>query len=96
MSNLFEKTLNCKPIAHIDSFTTKKLRTEAKCEEVTLSEGAKIIEIIGVPNDTKTVSILCRGANQLVLDETERSLHDSLCVVRSIIKKSYGSRGIYT
>ena len=81
------KTLNCKPIAHIDSFTEDKLGTAAKCEEVTLSEGSKIIEITGVPNDAKTVSILCRGSNQLVLDETERSLHDALCVVRSIIKR---------
>ncbi|KAG8814421.1 T-complex protein 1 subunit delta, partial [Serendipita sp. 400] len=28
-----------------------------------------------------TVSILAMGSNQLVLDETERSLHDALCVV---------------
>ena len=81
------KTLNCKPIAHIDSFTQDKLGTAAKCEEVTLSEGSKIVEITGVPNEAKTVSILCRGSNQLVLDETERSLHDALCVMRSIIKR---------
>ena len=81
------KTLNCKPIAHIDSFTPEKLGTAGKCEEVVLSEGSKIIEITGVPNEAKTVSILCRGSNQLVLDETERSLHDALCVVRSIIKR---------
>ena len=81
------KTLNCKPIAHIDSFTADKLGTAAKCEEVTLSEGSKIVEITGVPNEAKTVSILCRGSNQLVLDETERSLHDALCVMRSIIKR---------
>jgi T-complex protein 1 subunit delta len=81
------KTLNCKPIAHIDSFKPDKLGTAAKCEEVTLSEGSKVVEITGVPNESKTVSILCRGSNQLVLDETERSLHDALCVVRSIIKR---------
>ena len=81
------KTLNCKPIAHIDSFTADKLGSAAKCEEVTLSEGSKIVEITGVPNEAKTVSILCRGSNQLVLDETERSLHDALCVMRSIIKR---------
>ena len=81
------KTLNCKPIAHIDSFTPDKLGTAAKCEEVTLSEGSKVVEISGIPNESKTVSILCRGSNQLVLDETERSLHDALCVVRSIIKR---------
>lgn len=34
-----------------------------------------------------TVSILAMGSNQLVLDETERSLHDALCVVRCLVKK---------
>ena len=41
----------------------------------------------GVPNQKGTVSILLRGSNQLVLDEAERSLHDALCVVRSLVKK---------
>jgi T-complex protein 1 subunit delta len=36
-----------------------------------------------------TVSILAMGSNQLVLDETERSLHDALCVVRCLVKKRY-------
>lgn len=34
----------------------------------------------------KTVTVLVRGSNQLVLDEAERSLHDALCVVRSLVK----------
>merc|ERR1719267_43823 len=33
------------------------------------------------------VSVLVRGSNKLLLDETERSIHDSLCVVRSLVKK---------
>ena len=81
------KTLNCKPIAHIESFTAEKLGHAELCQEVTLSEGSKIVEITGVPEDAKTVSILCRGSNALVLEETERSLHDALCVVRSIVKR---------
>lgn len=81
------KTLQCKPIAHIDSFTAEKLGHAEVCEEKVLSDGSKMVQITGVPNNSKTVSILCRGSNQLVLDETERSLHDALCVVRSIIKR---------
>lgn len=34
-----------------------------------------------------TVSILVRGANVLILDEAERSLHDALCVIRCLVKK---------
>lgn len=45
-----------------------------------------VFKITGVPNESKTVSILVRGSNQLVLDEAERSLHDALCVVRSLVK----------
>jgi T-complex protein 1 subunit delta len=36
-----------------------------------------------------TISILVMGSNQLVLDETERSLHDALCVVRCLVKKRF-------
>ena len=81
------KTINCKPIAHIDSFTPDKLGTAKLCEEVVLSEGSKVVKITGVPNESKTVSILVRGSNHLLLDEAERSLHDALCVVRSIVKR---------
>lgn len=38
----------------------------------------------------KTVSLLIRGSNNLVIDETDRSLHDALCVVRCLVK----NRGI--
>lgn len=38
---------------------------------------------------TSTVSIICRGANHLVLDETERSIHDALCVIRCLVKEKY-------
>merc|ERR1719265_1199821 len=37
--------------------------------------------------DKRCVSVLVRASNQLLLDETERSLHDALCVVRSLVKR---------
>ena len=61
-----------------------------------MSDGSKLAKISGkikiisgVPNNQKTVSILVRGSNHLLLDEAERSLHDALCVMRSIVKKKY-------
>jgi len=33
------------------------------------------------------MTILIRGSNQLLIEETERSLHDAMCVVRSLVKK---------
>jgi T-complex protein 1 subunit delta len=81
------KTIGALPIAHIDQFTAEKLGKAKLCEEVTLSEGSKVIKVTGVPNSGKTVSILVRGSNHLLLDEAERSLRDALCVVRSIVKR---------
>lgn len=52
------------------------------------SEGS-IVKVTGVPNAGRTVSVLIRGGNKLILDEAERSLHDALCVIRSIVKLKY-------
>merc|ERR1712195_370073 len=49
-----------------------------------------IIRMTGLPEAAVgqgCVSVLVRGSNQLLLDETERSIHDALCVVRSLVKK---------
>ncbi|MCQ2820632.1 MAG: T-complex protein 1 subunit delta [archaeon] len=81
------KTIQATPVAHIDSFTPEKLGKAELCEEINVSEGSRLVKITGVPNGAKTVSILVRGSNKLLLDEAERSLHDALCVVRSIVKR---------
>ncbi len=79
-------TLNCKPIADIESMTDDRLATAEYIEEVH-SDGAKYVHISGIKNQGRTVSIVCRGANDLVLDEAARSLHDALCVIRCLAKK---------
>lgn len=66
----------------------EKFGTSDLVEEVDLGEG-KIVKITGIPNMGKTVSVVLRGSNKLLLDETDRSFHDALCVVRSLIKKKF-------
>ncbi|KAL1577305.1 T-complex protein 1 subunit delta [Candida albicans P57072] len=82
------KAIGCKPIADIDNFTEDRLGTADLIEELD-SSGSKIVEITGVTskNIKPTVSVIIRGANNLVLDETERSLHDALCVIRCLVKQ---------
>jgi len=80
------KTIGAIPVAHIDHLKEDKLGKADLCEEERLSDDSNVFKITGVPNHAKTVSILCRGSNQLVIDEAERSLHDALCVVRSLVK----------
>jgi T-complex protein 1 subunit delta len=80
------KSLGCKPIADIDAFTEDKLGYADLVEE-TNDNDVKVVRITGVKNPGRTVSILATGANNLVLEESERSLHDALCVVRCLVKK---------
>ncbi|KAK3722166.1 T-complex protein 1 subunit delta [Vermiconidia calcicola] len=84
------KSTGCKPIADIDSFTEDKLGSADLVEEVSYL-GSRYTKVSGVkhnnPNAPRTVSIVARGANPLILDEAERSLHDAMCVIRCLVKK---------
>lgn len=82
-----QKTTGCKPIADIDSFTEDKLGYAELVEESESQGGAKVVRATGVKVPGQTVSVLIHGANHLVLEEAERSLHDALCVIRCLVKK---------
>ena len=59
-------------------------------EEVTIAgSNSKVVKITGIVNMGQTITILMRGSNKLVIDEADRSIHDALCVVRSLVKKRY-------
>jgi T-complex protein 1 subunit delta len=83
------KIIGVEPCATIESFTSEKLGTaELVWEENLGSDLGSIIRMTGLTGSTGgCCSVLVRGSNQLLLDETERSIHDALCVVRSLVKK---------
>merc|ERR1719230_320088 len=85
------RTLGCKPVAHIDSFTPDKLGTAELVEEISFggTGGSRIVKVTGVLNPGLTQTILIRGSNKLVIEEADRSVHDALCVMRSLIKKKF-------
>lgn len=81
------RTLGCKPISNIDNFSADKLATAALVREEGVGKG-KLVRVTGIPPQPfKTCTVLLRASNALVLDETERSFHDALCVVRSLVKR---------
>jgi len=80
------KALGCRPIASLDHFTTESLASVDLVEEIS---GSKIIKMTGIQSTStmgKTVNILLRGSNKMVIEEAERSLHDALCVIRCLVK----------
>jgi len=56
-------------------------------EEVHLNGSGKLVKVTGCASPGKTVTIVVRGSNKLVIEEAERSIHDALCVVRCLVKK---------
>jgi len=82
------KTVGCQPIASIESFVPEKLGQAKLVEEIQTSSGG-IVKITGVANPGRTVTVLVRGSNKLITDEAERSIHDALCVIRSLVKKRF-------
>jgi len=82
------KSTGCIPIAHIDNFTPDMLGEAESCVEKNAG-GSRMVEVTGVKNQGRAVSILLRASNRLMLDEAERSLHDALCVVRCLVKEKF-------
>ena len=80
------KTLNCRPIASLDHFTADNLVQAELAEEFKIGAG-RFVRITGIQNPGRTVSILVRGSNKLILAEAERSLHDALCVIRCLVRQ---------
>lgn len=79
------KSVGCIPIAHIDHMSPDKFGHADLCEQSRLADDSKVFKITGMKN-SKTISLLVRGSNPLVIDEADRSLHDALCVIRSLVK----------
>ncbi|KAJ8874872.1 hypothetical protein PR048_022762 [Dryococelus australis] len=80
------KTLGCRPIASLDHFLPEHLASADLVEEVQTGAN-KFVKVTGIQNPGRTVTILVRGSNKLVLEEAERSLHDALCVIRCLVKQ---------
>eukprot|EP01024_Parvocaulis_polyphysoides_P074804 TRINITY_DN964_c0_g2_i1.p1 TRINITY_DN964_c0_g2~~TRINITY_DN964_c0_g2_i1.p1 ORF type:complete len:531 (-),score=70.64 TRINITY_DN964_c0_g2_i1:230-1822(-) len=82
------KTLNCLPITHVDHMKPEKLAHAELVQEVDMGSG-KVVNVTGIQNPGKTATILLRGANKLMVEEAERSLHDALCVIRCLVQQPY-------
>jgi len=80
------KSLTCRPIASLDHFLPEYLASAELVEEVPTGS-SKVVKVTGIQNPGRTVSVVLRGSNKLVLEEAERSVHDALCVMRCLVKK---------
>jgi T-complex protein 1 subunit delta len=91
------QTLGCQPIAHPSQLSPEKFGQASVVQEIWMEGGGnRVVKFTGIPaalasSTTRkpTVTILLRGSNEFVLAEASRSLHDALCVVRSIVRERF-------
>jgi len=73
-------------VARFQDLTPEKLGVAGKVTELSFgTTNDKMIAIEECKN-SKTVTILLRGGNKMIVEEAKRSMHDALCVVRNLVK----------
>uniref|UniRef100_A0ACD5UE09 Uncharacterized protein n=1 Tax=Avena sativa TaxID=4498 RepID=A0ACD5UE09_AVESA len=70
-----EETFDSSFLGHADEVVEERISDD----EIILVKGTK---------NTSAVSIILRGANDFMLDEIERSLHDALCIVKRTLESN--------
>ncbi len=80
-----ERATGGRIVSSIRDLTPKDLGFAKLVEERRVGND-KMVFIEGCPNP-KAVTILLRGANDMVLDEAERSLNDALHVLRNVLRR---------
>ena len=69
---------------NLDDITTEKLGWAGLVEERKIMNDSWIF--IEKCKDPKAVVIFIRGGTDLIIDEVERAIHDTLCVIRDIVE----------
>jgi len=79
--------LNLANLEGEESFDTAFLGTADEVSQERISDDECIL--IRGCKTAKTASIILRGANSLMLEEMDRSIHDALCVVKRTLESKY-------
>eukprot|EP01091_Cochliopodium_minus_P000457 TRINITY_DN10425_c0_g1_i1.p1 TRINITY_DN10425_c0_g1~~TRINITY_DN10425_c0_g1_i1.p1 ORF type:complete len:539 (-),score=161.88 TRINITY_DN10425_c0_g1_i1:71-1687(-) len=73
-------------IPRFEELDSKKLGQAGTVKEVPLGTTTDRIVVIEDCSNSKTVTIMIRGGNKMIIEEAKRCVHDTLCVVRNLIK----------
>lgn len=79
---------NGRIVPRFQDLSKDKLGTCSRIYEQAFGTTKDRMLIIEQSKETKTVTCFVRGSNKMIVDEAERALHDSLCVVRNLVKDS--------
>ncbi|CAG9467080.1 unnamed protein product [Pedinophyceae sp. YPF-701] len=75
-------------VPRFEELSADKLGYAGVVEEVAFgTTRERMIQISGCPK-SRAVTILVRGGNKMMIEETKRSLHDALCVARNLVRNN--------
>lgn len=75
-------------VPRFEELTSEKLGKAGLVRELAFGTAKDKMLVIEECQNSKAVTILLRGGNQMVVAEAKRSIHDALCAVRSLIRDS--------
>mmetsp|Transcript_22381 Transcript_22381/g.64210 ORF Transcript_22381/g.64210 Transcript_22381/m.64210 type:complete len:544 (-) Transcript_22381:108-1739(-) len=73
-------------VPRFEELTPEKLGKAGTVKEVTFGTTKEQMLVIEDCANSKAVTVLVRGGNQMVVDEAKRCLHDANCCVRNLIR----------
>ncbi|XP_067632024.1 T-complex protein 1 subunit epsilon [Eurosta solidaginis] len=73
-------------VPRFEELTPEKLGTAGLVREMSFGTSKDKMLVIEECKNSKAVTIFLRGGNAMIIAEAKRSIHDALCVVRSLIK----------
>lgn len=75
-------------VPRFEELSPDKLGTAGVVRELSFGTTKDKMLVIEDCQNTRAVTVLIRGGNKMVTAEAKRSIHDALCVVRSLIRDS--------
>lgn len=79
---------NGRIVPRFEDLTPEKLGTAASIRELEFGTTRDRMLVVEDCSNSKAVTCFIRGSNQMIVDEGIRALHDSICVVRNLIRDS--------
>merc|ERR1719321_1994906 len=73
-------------VPRFEELSPDKLGKAGIVREITFGTTKDVMLIIEECSNSKAVTVLVRGGNQMVVDEAKRCLHDANCCVRNLIR----------
>ncbi len=73
-------------VPRFSELTGAKLGRAGKVREIAFGTTKDRMLVVEECANSRTVTVLVRGGNNMIIDEAKRSLHDAMCVARNLIR----------